>query len=121
MKYSYWLNELGLVVLQFKNQPNLFAHRDYHWVDRIAIVDESDGRSVLRNSTLAIFISKNKEVDFIPILPEEYKLIRRSYSEIKQIRRELKLNKILWLQHYENLILKDRYGNHKYEKKKRYQ
>ena len=34
MKYfedkSYWLNEHGLVVLQFKKLPNLFAHRDYH-------------------------------------------------------------------------------------------
>ena len=42
-----------------------------------------------------MFISQNKEEDFIPILPEEDKLIKRNYSEIKQIRRELKLNKIL--------------------------
>jgi hypothetical protein len=93
---SYWLNEHGLVILQFKKQPHLFAHRDYHWVDKISIIDESDGRrSYSGSSPVGIFISQTKEENFIPILPEEYKLIKINYSEIKQIRRDLNLYKIL--------------------------
>lgn len=87
---TYWLNDYGRVTLQSKNNENIFAHRDYSWVDRVVILDESTGRKIIGQYSI-------QDIDlceWIPITKEEDKYVKKTYREIKQIRRKLRIKKL---------------------------
>ena len=87
-----WLNVNGLVIYQNKLNRKLFAERTYHWVDRIVIIDESQNeRLFIGQCNLSQFDKDGWTV----ITKEEFRLIKSNYSEINQIRRDLKINQIL--------------------------
>lgn len=87
-----WLNSFGLVILQKNKNPKIFAERSYSWVSSIVVIDETTGGRLVKTGLLPHEIKKE---DWTPILPEEYKQIKRNYSEITSIRRDFNLNKIL--------------------------
>jgi len=95
-----YINKWGQVILQNKKNKNIFA-TTYNLEntvdiptmfphDTVTLIDETDGR-VIGIKPKSYFL----ETDWIPILPEEYKQIKRNYSEITSIRRDFNLNKIL--------------------------
>ena len=86
-----YINKWGQVILQNKKNKKIFAERSYYWNDEVTLIDETDGRQVIGIKPKSYFL----ETDWIPILPEEYKQIKRNYSEITSIRRDFNLNKIL--------------------------
>lgn len=86
-----WLNNLGQVVLQNNKNPKIFAERSYSWKSTIVVIDETSGGRLVKTTLSSREVKKE---DWTPILPEEYKQIKRNYSEIITIRRELKLQKL---------------------------
>lgn len=88
----FWCNEHGQFILQNKTNRKLFAQRAYYWIDRVIIIDETNGgRRIIDDKKQSDFCSEDWEI----ILPEEEKLIKKNYSEIEQIRRDRKLNHLL--------------------------
>lgn len=88
---NIWLNDFGQVVLQNNKNPKIFAERSYSWNSNIIVIDETSGGRIVKASLLSHEVKKE---DWNPILPEEFKQIKRNYSEIITIRRELKLQKL---------------------------
>ena len=89
---KYWLDQWGQLAFQNKKYPYKFAHRAYHWVNRIIFTDESDWT---RKSVGQSKFSEFNFDDWIPITKEEYSFIRSLFREVIAIRRELRINKIL--------------------------
>jgi hypothetical protein len=89
---TYWLDEYGQLGFQNKENPYKFAHRAYHWVDRVIFTDESNWS---RTSAGQCKFSELNTDEWTPITKEEYTYIRRGFREVIAIRREIRINKIL--------------------------
>ena len=87
-----WLDQFGQLAFQNKYNPYMFAHRAYHWVDRIIFIDETSGSRL--NVGQGLFSEFDIE-NWIPITKEEYSYIKKGFRQVIAIRRELKINKIL--------------------------
>jgi len=89
---TYWLDEYGQLAFQNKENPYKFAHRAYHWVDRVMFTDETRW---MRESAGQGKFSEFNTNEWIPITKEEYAHIHRGFREVIAIRREIRINKIL--------------------------
>ena len=72
------LDEHGLLVWKHKTNKRLFLERPYRWVDRIFLLDETEGRSNVMEFKYSTF-------DFYawePMTKEEYISIVSNYKEI---------------------------------------
>lgn len=88
-----WLDEYGRMVFQNKANPNIFAFRYYYWKDLVTFIDESNGRKHIGQTHFQHILDKIE--NWIPITKQEDQLVKKTYKEIKQIRRYLKLKEIL--------------------------
>ena len=63
------LNEFGLRVWKHKTNKRLFLRQDYRWVDRLSLIDETEGR---------------QHVDSVwePMTIKEYEKVTSKYQEI---------------------------------------
>ena len=63
------LNEFGLRVWKHKTNKRLFLRQDYRWVDRLSLIDETEGR---------------QHVDSVwePMTVNEYEKVTSKYQEI---------------------------------------
>lgn len=77
---KYWLNEHGLRYWKNKNDANLNAMRSYHWVNLVALIDESDGK---RKYVGHISFTKFLEVEqhWYPMSKKEYQTLHSDYKE----------------------------------------
>lgn len=92
---KYWLNDYGLVLFFNLENKGLFAHRNYHWVDRIIFIDETNGRkskgeTKLENFNLAEWAVVTKE-EYDSVISGKYS----GYYIIHAIRRKIRINKLL--------------------------
>ena len=78
-----WTDIFGRIIFYHRTDKNLFAHRAYHWCDRIIVNHESDegGRRVISDNKFSTFDLSDwhimdKELD---------KLVKNNYSEIYDI------------------------------------
>ena len=72
------LNESGLRVWKHKTNKRLFLHQSYRWVDRVMLIDETEGRELIMDFKASTF-------DFYawdPMTKEEYNRIECNYKEI---------------------------------------
>ncbi len=74
------LDEFGRLVFKHKTNPNLFAERSYDWVDRIIVIDETEGRRIIQDTKFSTFDLS----DWKPMTQEEYDSIERKYNEINK-------------------------------------
>jgi hypothetical protein len=74
------LNEYGLAVWRHKTKPFLFAQRAYDWVDRIVLIDESDG--VHRTIVDDVKFSTFDFTDWIAVTHHQYTKVKAMYREI---------------------------------------
>lgn len=77
---KFYLNEHGMLVFRNKKNPYLFAVRSYRWVDRITLIDETEGERRHVGS------KKYSDDDFIlhewePMTKEIYSCVKGSFSE----------------------------------------
>jgi hypothetical protein len=73
-----WLTEFGLLVWKHKTHKGLFLHRHYHWVDRVTLVDEANGRRVVDSFKHSTFDYSAWEL----ITKEEDSKVKDNYTEI---------------------------------------
>lgn len=92
---DYYLDEFGKLVFQSLINPNIFAHRTYHWVDIIAFADEAKGRKYLGQLSFSKFEEELIKDNWILITKEEAARVKADWREITAIRRDLKIDKIL--------------------------
>ena len=72
------LNEYGLLVFKHKTNKRLFLQRSYRWVDRITLIDETEGRDIVMDFKFSQF-------DFYawtPMTLEEYSKVKSNFKEI---------------------------------------
>lgn len=72
------LNEFGLKVWKHKTNKRLFLQQSYRWVDRLLLLDESEGRQVVDSF-------KESTYDFSawkPMTKEELDSVKSYYKEI---------------------------------------
>lgn len=72
------LNEFGLKVWKHKTNKRLFLQQSYRWVDRLLLLDESEGRQVVDSF-------KESTYDFSawePMTKEELDSVKSCYKEI---------------------------------------
>lgn len=72
------LNEYGLSVWRHKTNKNLFVERSYEWVDRILVLDETNGRSIINDTKYSTYDFH----DWIPVTVEEYLKVKRNFKDI---------------------------------------
>ena len=72
------LNEYGLAVWKNKKNKNLFAQRSYNWVDRIIVLDESQGQRIIEDTRFSTFDFS----EWIPMTLEEYGRVKACFNEI---------------------------------------
>lgn len=75
------LNEFGMAVWYHKTNQCLFAQRSYDWVDRIIVLDETDGRKVVEDTLFSIFDFS----EWMPMTVEEYQRVKSKYKEIHDV------------------------------------
>jgi hypothetical protein len=71
------LNEYGLAAWKHKYSKTLFAERTYFWVDRLVIIDESEGREIVDDVLFSTFDFK----DWIPITLDQNALAKQGYKD----------------------------------------
>jgi hypothetical protein len=72
------LNEHGMKVWKHKSNKRLFLQQSYRWVDRLTLIDETEGRQIIMDF-------KVSEFDFYawaPMTQEEYDSVKSNYKEI---------------------------------------
>ena len=72
------LNEYGLLVFKHNTNKRLFLQRSYRWVDRITLIDETEGRDIVMYFQYSTF-------DFSawsPLTKEEYDKVKYNFKEI---------------------------------------
>ena len=72
------LDAYGHLVFKHKTNKRLFLERPYEWVDRLILLDETEGRDVVMDFKYSTF-------DFYawtPVTPEEYNSVKLKYREI---------------------------------------
>lgn len=72
------LNEHGLLVFKHKTNKRLFLQRSYRWVDRITLIDETEGRDIVMDFKFSQF----DLYAWTPMTPEEYSRVKGSFKEI---------------------------------------
>jgi hypothetical protein len=89
---NYWCDKFGKVILQNKTNSKIFAERSYHWVNSVILIDETkDTRNIIGFESEESFHPNDWKI----IDPIQEKYIKNLFSEIDQIRRNLKLNFLL--------------------------
>ena len=71
------LDDFGRRVWKHRFSKNLFAEQAYSWVDRVIILDETQGRSVVGE----VMVNQLTN-DWIPMTKEEFVLVERYYKDI---------------------------------------
>ena len=72
------LNEYGMRVWKHKTNKRLFLQQSYSWVDRLTLIDETEGRQIIMDFKVSTF-------DFYawtPMSKEEYDSVKSVYKEI---------------------------------------
>ncbi len=72
------LDTYGRLVFKHKTNKRLFLERPYEWVDRLILLDETEGRDVVMDFKYSTF-------DFYawaPVTKEEYNSVKSKYREI---------------------------------------
>ena len=72
------LDEHGLLVFKHKTNKRLFLERTYRWVDRLTLIDETDGRQIIMDFAFSTFEFYAWEA----ITPKEYSKVKAKYREI---------------------------------------
>jgi hypothetical protein len=73
-----WLNEHGLLVWKHKTNQNLFLQRSYHWVDRITMLDETEGRKIVYDQKFSTFDFTDWEL----MTMTEFVSVKSNFKEI---------------------------------------
>lgn len=74
------LNEFGLRVWRCRANLNLFVSKEYRWVDRVLLIDESkDRRKVLIDVKFSEF---GFDDDWIPVTKKQYGRIKKFFKDI---------------------------------------
>jgi hypothetical protein len=84
MKKPEELNEDGKLVYKHKTNKRLFLERAYRWVDRMILLDETEGRQVIdtyRYSTYDLSA-------WTPVTKKEYDSVKSNYKEIYNDKRK---------------------------------
>jgi len=74
------LNEHGCRVWKHKTNKRLFLDQSYRWVDRLTLLDETEGRQVIMSFKASTFDFNAWE----PMTQEEYDSVKSCYKEIYQ-------------------------------------
>jgi len=72
------LNQHGKLVFKHKTNKNLFLHREYYWIDKINLVDESKNREIIMSFKYSTFDLSNWEA----VSVKENDLVKKTYTEI---------------------------------------
>lgn len=72
------LNEFGRAIWKHQENKNLFAERSYRWLDRIIVLDESNGRQIVEDTKFSNFDFSN----WTPMSIEEFSRVKECYREI---------------------------------------
>lgn len=80
MKKEIRLDEYGRLVFKHKTNPNLFAERPYYWVDRITVLDETEGRRVIQDTKYSTF----DLTDWEPMTLDEYRSVKSKYKDFRK-------------------------------------
>ena len=75
---TFELNEYGLLVFKHKTNKRLFLQRSYRWVDRLTLLDETEGRAHVMDFKFSDFDFSAWE----PVTPAEYAKVKRNLKEI---------------------------------------
>lgn len=78
MKPTPELNEFGLRVWKHKTNKRLFLQQEYRWVDRLSLIDETEGRQHVDSFKASTFDYDAWE----PMTVKEYKKVKSKYREI---------------------------------------
>lgn len=72
------LDNNGLLVFKHKTNKRLFLQRSYRWVDKLDLIDETEGRQHIMS-----FPSASTDISAWELVTkEEYKKVRRHYKDI---------------------------------------
>jgi hypothetical protein len=74
------LNEHGLQVWKHKTNKRLFLQQSYSWVDRLTLIDETEGRQIIMDFKASDFDYSAWE----PMTQEEFDSVHSKYKEIYQ-------------------------------------
>jgi hypothetical protein len=72
------LNEHGLLVFKHKTNKRLFLQRSYRCVDRLTLIDETEGRQIIDEFKFSTFDLSA----WSSITKEEYDRVESNYKEI---------------------------------------
>jgi hypothetical protein len=72
------LNEYGLLVFKHKTNKRLFLQKAYRWVDRLILIDETEGRQIIDSHPYSTYNLSAWE----PVTKEEYAKVKSKYKEI---------------------------------------
>lgn len=75
---SDWLDKYGLLVYKHKTNKRLFLQRTYYWVDRIHLIDETEGRQIIDEYKWSTYDTSAWEL----MTYDEYKQVKNKYIEI---------------------------------------
>jgi len=78
MADEFSLDEYGRRVWRHKTDRNQFVERSYHWVDRVVVLDETEGRRITHSGPYSTFDFK----DWIPVTVEEFSRVKQKFNEI---------------------------------------
>lgn len=72
------LDDFGLLVFKHKTNKRLFLMRSYSWVDRLILLDETDGRSIVDDFKFSTFDLSVWE----PVTKKEYRKVKEKFTDI---------------------------------------
>lgn len=78
MKAPEELNDRGLLVFKHKTNKRLFLHRPYRWVDRLILLDETEGRQIIDQYRYSTYNLNAWEA----MTPEEYSKVKTKFIDI---------------------------------------
>ncbi len=75
------LNQFGLRVWKHKTNKRLFLQKSYSWVDRLTLIDETEGRQIIMD-----FKASDFDYDvWTPMSKEEFDSVKSKYKEIYKL------------------------------------
>jgi hypothetical protein len=75
------LNEFGMIVWKHKTNKRLFLQQSYRWVDRLTLIDETEGRSIVMDFKASDF----DYYAWTPMSKEEFDSVKSDYKEIYKL------------------------------------
>ena len=75
---NFELNDSGLRVWRHKTNKRLFLEQQYGWVDKVVMLDETEGRQVIDIYRASTYNFGAWE----PVTQDEYKLVKQKYTDI---------------------------------------